>query len=211
MKPIRNTLLSSLLLPLLLLLTGQKSHGHYDSAPQRWLNRDPAGEDSGMNLYRFAECNPINRFDPFGLNACDNLLRDIGRFAGVGEKLNDMFLNWRSGQTWRDYGLAPAANAAGFRSPNFRKLSPYTQDAINQIEGNGPINYMQAAQLVVIGGGGYYTLGLHGLVHGTSAREQWWLTHIAVERFRNRWLLRELEDRYRDCAPRDQFNTHLMP
>ena len=33
----------------------------------RWLNRDPQGEDGGLNLYGFCLSNPISFYDDFGL------------------------------------------------------------------------------------------------------------------------------------------------
>jgi RHS repeat-associated protein len=38
----------------------------YDLFLQRWLNRDPLGESSGLNLYRFVGNNPISTLDPDG-------------------------------------------------------------------------------------------------------------------------------------------------
>ena len=40
---------------------------YYDSAVQRWINRDPIHEAGGWNLYGFVNNNPVSHFDPFGL------------------------------------------------------------------------------------------------------------------------------------------------
>jgi RHS repeat-associated protein len=42
-------------------------HRAYDPAHARWLNRDPAGELEGPNLYAYASGNPIAYTDPTGL------------------------------------------------------------------------------------------------------------------------------------------------
>ncbi len=38
----------------------------YSPAEGKWLSRDPAGEDGGLNLYSFVDNDPINRFDQRG-------------------------------------------------------------------------------------------------------------------------------------------------
>ena len=40
----------------------------YDPATQRWLNRDPIGEEGGVNLYGYVGNNPISGVDPLGLS-----------------------------------------------------------------------------------------------------------------------------------------------
>jgi RHS repeat-associated protein len=39
----------------------------YDPAHARWLNRDPIGEAGDLNLYAYADENPLDRTDPLGL------------------------------------------------------------------------------------------------------------------------------------------------
>jgi RHS repeat-associated protein len=43
----------------------------YDSDSGRWLSRDPIGEAGGIHLYAYVGNNPINAFDPLGLDACE--------------------------------------------------------------------------------------------------------------------------------------------
>ena len=40
---------------------------HYDPATGRWLNRDPLGEEGGLNLYAFVSNNPVTIYDILGL------------------------------------------------------------------------------------------------------------------------------------------------
>ena len=48
-------------------------HRFYVPSLQRWPNRDPLGEEGGINLYTFIRNNSGNRFDPFGLSDDDSL------------------------------------------------------------------------------------------------------------------------------------------
>jgi len=43
-------------------------HRYYDSSQGRFLNRDPSGYNGGMNLYGYANQDPVNLGDPLGLN-----------------------------------------------------------------------------------------------------------------------------------------------
>jgi RHS repeat-associated protein len=43
-------------------------HRPYDPVVGRWLNRDPSGENSGVNLYAYVHANPTNGVDPVGLD-----------------------------------------------------------------------------------------------------------------------------------------------
>jgi RHS repeat-associated protein len=40
---------------------------YYSPALQRWINRDPIGEEAGFNLYGFLRLDPIRQFDAWGL------------------------------------------------------------------------------------------------------------------------------------------------
>ena len=53
-------------------------HRYYDPATGRYLTADPIGLEGGINLYAYANLNPINAIDPFGL------LSEILTFQPVG-------------------------------------------------------------------------------------------------------------------------------
>lgn len=48
--------------------TGLNYYGYrfYNPAIERWMNRDPLGEEGGVNLYAFVQNNPVNWVDPNG-------------------------------------------------------------------------------------------------------------------------------------------------
>ncbi len=39
----------------------------YNPSIERWMNRDPLGEEGGINLYAFVQNNPVRWIDPWGL------------------------------------------------------------------------------------------------------------------------------------------------
>jgi RHS repeat-associated protein len=49
--------------------TGLSYYGYrfYSPAIERWMNRDPLGEEGGVNLYGFVANDPVNWIDPWGL------------------------------------------------------------------------------------------------------------------------------------------------
>jgi RHS repeat-associated protein len=63
-----------------MLASGFYSFGYrfYDPATQRWLNRDPIGEEGGVNLYGYVGNNPLTYWDAFGNDPQSNmsLLKD---------------------------------------------------------------------------------------------------------------------------------------
>jgi RHS repeat-associated protein len=52
----------------------------YSAEISRFLNRDPAGELNGLNLFSYCENSPINSFDPFGLCKVEVRYAKIGLF-----------------------------------------------------------------------------------------------------------------------------------
>jgi RHS repeat-associated protein len=62
----------------------------YDPLTQRWLNRDPLGENGGINLYGFVVNDPINSLDSDGRG----IMRDIGKgIAGPGRLCTEKSCN----------------------------------------------------------------------------------------------------------------------
>lgn len=49
----------------------------YSVALRRWINRDPLGEDGGINRYAFCNNDPVNKFDPNGCIPLDTVW-DLG-------------------------------------------------------------------------------------------------------------------------------------
>ena len=45
----------------------------YLPALRRWINRDPLGEDGGLNLYMFCDNDPVNKYDPNGCIPLDTV------------------------------------------------------------------------------------------------------------------------------------------
>lgn len=52
------------------------SHRYYDPSTGRLLTRDPSGYRGGINLYGYVSNNPVNRFDPLGLDGWGSDLAD---------------------------------------------------------------------------------------------------------------------------------------
>jgi RHS repeat-associated protein len=57
----------------------------YDPNHARWLNRDPFGENGGVNLYGYVEGNPINLVDPSGL--FNKYALEVAERLAVGEEV----------------------------------------------------------------------------------------------------------------------------
>jgi RHS repeat-associated protein len=69
--------------------TGWSNYGYRFYVPLlgRWINRDPIGEQGGVNLYQFEENDPVSKLDRFGLWTCDPCSEQCqGCFPQPGDK-----------------------------------------------------------------------------------------------------------------------------
>lgn len=68
---------------LLVLTLSQTAFGYCSPQLGRFINRDPIGEEGGLNLYAFVLNNPINSVDPFGLNNLTEAQAAAGQASGM--------------------------------------------------------------------------------------------------------------------------------
>ena len=59
-------------------------HRYYDPKTGRYLTPDPIGLAGGINLYVYANLNPINSVDPLGLNPAILIGQGAGTSSGLG-------------------------------------------------------------------------------------------------------------------------------
>jgi RHS repeat-associated protein len=88
----------------------------YDPLTQRWLTRDPLGEEGGLNLYQFALNNPLNGIDAFGeFTFGIGTQCSIGAILGV-ELSGGIFFGYDPGTGTWSFGLL-LSPGAGLQSP----------------------------------------------------------------------------------------------
>lgn len=102
-----------MLLSLLLLATGvQEVSAFYNPQTGRWLNRDPIGERSELNLYGFVLNSPMNAVDKLGLLTGTITIhtsqpdRDATHVGWL------MYMDWRPPEIWDSVVCAPCNKAA---------------------------------------------------------------------------------------------------
>jgi RHS repeat-associated protein len=64
---------------------------YYDANTGRFLSADPSGFASGaLNLYAYVGNDPVDLIDPLGLDACDDLKKQLGLTDAQEKKLSDL-------------------------------------------------------------------------------------------------------------------------
>ncbi len=94
---------------------------YYDPLSGRWISRDPAGLDGGVNGYEYCNGNPLMNVDPSGKDFREYLQGVGGVFRGYGSTLKGVvtspwamaeFAGMWAGSGWsRDYGIGAASAA----------------------------------------------------------------------------------------------------
>ncbi|MEL7641055.1 MAG: RHS repeat-associated core domain-containing protein [Solidesulfovibrio sp.] len=81
---------------------------YYDATTGRFIRRDPIGLSGGVNLYRYAENNPISRIDPSGL---------LGEDSGGIDRLNESIRTMSGNEKLVLGGVAISAVTVGLLLP----------------------------------------------------------------------------------------------
>ena len=107
----------------------------YDSAHARWLNRDPAGEAAGVNVYQYVDGNPVTLVDPLGLCDKDDICKQLE------DKIEDVRneLAKRADELQRDpLGLPPTGpmSIAGHQQ-QFQNKQTQLRNLLNDYDTNG--------------------------------------------------------------------------
>jgi RHS repeat-associated protein len=170
---------------------------YYNPGQGRFLAEDPV-KGIGDNQYPYCYNTPNNLVDSFGMHGMtkedyEKIGELYAQFQDVGRRLQEMWSHWKPGQTFTDYGVTTLANAAGYRSPEFSSYPAAFREAVEEIEGNVAVNVTQLVQLVVIGAAGYWNPINRIFRSSGYAASQFWLTRVAIERWRNKWLLAKLD------------------
>jgi RHS repeat-associated protein len=118
---------------------------YYSPILQRFLNEDPSGFDGGGNLYAFANGDPIDLMDPFGLGAVNNAFYG-NTSSSYGNVLSNQIFD--SGQASKNLGIDVQGVPTYVGSPVINQTSPdfyvnhnVPMDAVTQQLPSGQIVY----------------------------------------------------------------------
>jgi hypothetical protein len=97
-----------------------------------------------------------------------------------------------------DYGFVADATPYGYRGGMHGSSSPTYKGAVDAMEGNVWFNIGGIAGNALIGGVGFYSFGLHGFLHDTTARKQLSQTLLATEIYRSYYVISEMKKVYKE-------------
>jgi len=157
----------------------------YNLSYSCWLNRDPQGENGGLNLYAYVSGNPVNEIDPLGLELVSlsegQTIVDVAKtwqgvpyFPNGGDKSSRDQADC-SGSTWKIYG------EAGFPYPyspsdNFSR-NPKFSPAPNNVPQVGDVGQWNGHVLIYDpnagNGNNSWSARKPGVPYG-PAHWQWW-------------------------------------
>ena len=173
----------------------------YDAETGRWTAKDPILFDGGdSNLYGYVLQDPVNGIDPSGLvmgsAECTQLNSDIEREKRIIDSIDRAIGEWHPDIKLSDYGLSVDATPGGYRGQMYKNSSASYRNAADKLESNWGFAIGGMLGNAIIGGVGFYSFGLHGLIHDTTARKQLWQTILATEKMRSMYTLNLMRKDY---------------
>ena len=173
----------------------------YDAETGRWTAKDPILFDGGdSNLYGYVLQDPVNGIDPSGLvmgsAECTQLNSDIEREKRIINSIDRAIGEWYPDIKLSDYGLSIDATPGGYRGQMYKNSSASYRNAVDKLESDWGFAIGGMLGNVIIGGVGFYSFRLHGLIHDTTARKQLWQTILATEKMRSMYTLNLMRKDY---------------
>jgi len=131
---------------------------------------------------------------------CKNIDEYISDQENVVKVLAECLATWTAEGDSRSFveilkskGLGIESDAGGGVSSSVKKKAKCYQEVIEEIESTHTINVVQALQLALIGGVGYWNPFSPDFWDENAARTQWMLTRFAIELIRAKWKLVKLK------------------